>query len=50
MHHYRDKDNVEIDAIIEFGDQSIIAREVKSSVAVNSKDIKGLFVPAKQVG
>jgi predicted AAA+ superfamily ATPase len=40
--HYRDKDQVEIDIIIENALDEIIAIEVKATATIHSKDLTGL--------
>jgi hypothetical protein len=42
FYHYRDKDKVEVDCIIENADQECFAIEVKASATVTASDFKGL--------
>lgn len=42
LYHYRDKDQVEVDFVVEFDDRSTVGIEVKSSRSVSSDDFKGL--------
>ena len=42
FYHYRDKDKVEIDIIIENGEGECIAIEVKSTATLHAKDFLGL--------
>jgi predicted AAA+ superfamily ATPase len=42
MHHYRDKDQDEVDVVIEDGTGTLIGIEVKAAPSVNSCDFKGL--------
>ena len=42
VYHYRDKDQDEVDLVIEAGDGALIGIEVKASATVNAGDFKGL--------
>lgn len=42
VYHYRDKDQNEVDLVIEAGDGALIGIEVKASATVNAGDFKGL--------
>ena len=42
VYHYRDKDQDEVDLVIEAGDGALIGIEVKASATVNAADFKGL--------
>jgi predicted AAA+ superfamily ATPase len=42
LHHYRDKDGREIDAVLERRDGAVIGIEVKSAASVGAKDFGGL--------
>jgi predicted AAA+ superfamily ATPase len=42
MHHYRDKDQDEVDIVVENDSGSLIGLEIKASATVNSGDFKGL--------
>ncbi len=47
--HYRDKDQVEVDLVIEQGKQ-VWGVEVKKAASIHQKDFKGLTRLAKQAG
>lgn len=42
LHHYRTKDQVEVDAAIETSDGRVIGIEVKAGATVRSEDLRGL--------
>jgi uncharacterized protein len=42
LYHYRDKDQDEVDLVIETGSGALVGIEVKSSGTVNAGDFKGL--------
>lgn len=42
VHHYRDKEQNEVDIVVENDSGSLIGIEVKASATVNSRDFKGL--------
>ena len=42
FHHYRDKDGVEVDVVIERGARQLAGVEVKASATVTSADFRGL--------
>ncbi|HVH69702.1 MAG TPA: ATP-binding protein [Candidatus Dormibacteraeota bacterium] len=42
LYHYRDKDQDEVDLVIEMGSGSLIGVEVKAAASVNATDFKGL--------
>ena len=42
LSHYRDKDKVEVDCVIETSQRNVFAIEVKSSATLTQKDFKGL--------
>lgn len=42
FHHFRDKDGVEVDLVIEQGGRSLAAVEVKASATVTSADFRGI--------
>ena len=50
LFHYRTKDKVEIDAVIETPDGRIVAVEVKAGATVRSEDLAGLRHLAERVG
>ena len=42
LHHYRDKDQDEVDIVVEDGSGALVGIKVKASATVNSSDFKGL--------
>ncbi len=50
FYHYRDKDQYEVDIVIEQSGGGIIAVEVKASATVTEKDFKGLKKMQSTVG
>ena len=42
VYHYRDKDQDEVDLVIEAGDGTLVGIEIKASATVNAGDFKGL--------
>lgn len=50
MHHYRDKDQDEVDLVIEAGNGTLIGIEVKAGATVNAADFKGLRKLASACG
>jgi predicted AAA+ superfamily ATPase len=42
LYHYRDKDQDEVDLVIESGTGALVGIEVKASATVNARDFKGL--------
>ena len=42
LYHYRDKDQDEVDLVIETGSGALVGIEVKASATVNAGDFKGL--------
>src|SRR5262249_46381532 len=50
LHHYRTKDGVEVDAVIETPDGRIIAVEVKAGATVRTEDLTGLRSLASVLG
>ncbi|MGH3495711.1 MAG: ATP-binding protein, partial [Sciscionella sp.] len=50
LYHYRTKDKVEVDAVIETPDGRVIGVEVKAGATVRSEDLAGLRNLASQVG
>jgi len=42
LHHYRDKDQDEVDLIVEDGTGAILGVEVKAAASVTGADFKGL--------
>jgi hypothetical protein len=50
LHHYRTKDRVEVDAILETPDGRVVAIEVKAGATVRSEDLAGLRHLAHRLG
>lgn len=50
LYHYRTKDKVEVDAVIETADGRVIAVEVKAGATVRSEDLSGLRHLADRLG
>ncbi|WP_210408140.1 ATP-binding protein [Allokutzneria sp. NRRL B-24872] len=50
LYHYRTKDKVEVDAVIETPDGRVIGVEVKSGATVRTEDLTGLRNLANQLG
>lgn len=50
LYHYRTKDKVEVDAVIETPDGRVVGIEVKSGATVRSEDLAGLRNLAAQMG
>jgi uncharacterized protein len=50
LHHYRTKDGVEVDAVLETNDGRIAGIEVKASATVTGADFKGLRHLQSQAG
>ena len=50
LHHYRDKDQDEVDLVIETGSGTLVGIEVKASATVNAGDFKGLRKLAEACG
>ena len=50
LHHYRTRDRVEIDVIIEHADGRIAAIEIKSGATVRSDDFRAMRSLAGRVG
>jgi predicted AAA+ superfamily ATPase len=42
LHHYRDKDQLEVDLVLERDDGAVIGIEVKAAASVNERDFSGL--------
>ena len=42
FHHFRDKDGVEVDIVLERGGQRVAGVEVKAAATVNAGDFRGL--------
>jgi hypothetical protein len=49
-HHHRDKDQDEVDLVIETGSGALVGIEVKASATVNASDFKGLRKLAEACG
>ncbi len=50
FYHFRDKDNVEVDIVIERGSQSVAGVEVKAAATVTQGDFRGLRKLARAAG
>lgn len=50
LYHYRTKDKVEVDAVLENGRGQVIAIEVKAATAVSNNDFRGLRHLADRLG
>lgn len=50
LHHYRTKDKVEVDAVLETPDGRVIAIEVKAGATVRTEDLAGLRHLAQRAG
>jgi predicted AAA+ superfamily ATPase len=50
LHHYRTKDQVEVDAVLESADGRVVGVEVKAGSTVRSEDLSGLRHLASRLG
>jgi hypothetical protein len=50
LYHYRTKDHVEVDAVLESADGRIVAIEVKASSTIRTEDLAGLRHLASRIG
>ena len=50
LHHYRTKDKVEVDAVLETPDDRVVAIEVKAGATVRTGDLAGLRHLAQRLG
>ncbi len=50
LYHYRTKDRVEVDAVIETPDGRVVGVEVKAGATVRTEDLAGLRKLARQIG
>ena len=50
LYHYRDRDNYEVDAVLESASGSVIACEVKAAETVRSEDFRGIQRLARRLG
>jgi predicted AAA+ superfamily ATPase len=50
LHHYRDRDHYEVDAVLESSSGEVIAREVKAAETVRSEDFRGIRRLARRLG
>ena len=50
LYHYRTKDKVEVDAVLETPDGRVVGVEVKAGATVRTEDLAGLRNLASQVG
>lgn len=50
IHHFRDRDGIEVDIVIETHDGRVAAAEVKASATVRGEDFRGLRLLDKRLG
>ncbi len=50
LHHYRDRDGYEVDAILERASGELVAVEVKAAETVRSDDFRGIRRLARRLG
>ena len=50
LSHYRDRDGVEVDIVIEKGTRAVAGIKIKDSASVSTKDFRGLKKLAAAVG
>lgn len=50
LHHYRTKDGVEVDAVLESADGRVVAVEVKAASTIHTRDLSGLRHLAGRLG
>jgi hypothetical protein len=50
LYHYRTKDKVEVDAVIETADGRVVGIEVKAGATVRAEDLAGLRHLAERLG
>jgi predicted AAA+ superfamily ATPase len=50
LHHYRTKDNLEVDVVLETPDGRVVGVEVKAGATVRTEDLSGLRHLANHVG
>jgi uncharacterized protein len=50
LHHYRTKDGVEVDAVLEAADGRVVGIEVKAGSTIRSEDLAGLRHLARRLG
>lgn len=50
LYHYRTRDKVEVDAVLETPDGRVVAVEVKASATVRAEDLAGLRQLAARLG
>lgn len=50
LYHYRDRDNYEVDAILEHASGDVVAIEVKAAQTVRSEDFRGIQRLARRLG
>lgn len=50
LHHYRDRDGYEVDAVLEHPSGDIVAIEVKAAETVRSEDFRGIRRLARRIG
>jgi uncharacterized protein len=50
LYHYRDRDQYEVDAVLESASGEVIACEVKAAETVRSEDFRGITRLARRIG
>jgi predicted AAA+ superfamily ATPase len=50
LHHYRDRDQYEVDAVLESASGEVVAYEVKAAETVRSEDFRGIQRLARRLG
>ncbi len=50
LHHYRDRDGYEVDAVLEHPSGEVVAIEVKAAATVRSEDFRGIRRLARKLG
>ena len=50
LYHYRDRDNYEVDAVLESASGEVVACEVKAAETVRSEDFRGIQRLARRIG
>ena len=50
LHHYRDRDGYEVDAVLEHANGDVVALEVKSAETVRAEDFRGIRRLERRLG
>ncbi|MDQ1295286.1 MAG: uncharacterized protein QG608_3171 [Actinomycetota bacterium] len=50
LHHYRTKDGLEVDVVLESADGRVVALEVKAASTIHTRDLSGLHHLARHLG